>query len=76
MFICSSCKALKLCGWGFGKDKESINEALDRLEGEGHFERAAAIALFNLHIRRAIQSFNRGAATVTTGEDELRTYHL
>ena len=55
-------KALQLCGWRF--DKEStLNSFLDHLEAEGSYARAAAIAVFNLKLRKAIEILNRGAAT-------------
>ena len=44
-----------------------ITDHFDRLEGEGQFERAAAIAIFNLQMRRGIQAMSRGAATRTAG---------
>ena len=39
----------------------TLGYSLDRLEAEGEYERAATIALFNLQMRRAIQTLNRGA---------------
>ena len=39
----------------------ALGYSLDRLEAEGEYERAATIALFNLQLRRAIQTLNRGA---------------
>ena len=52
-------KALQLCGWSY--DLSVLNNALDALEADGEFSRAAAIALFNLQILRAIDTLNRGA---------------
>ncbi|CAH1789595.1 unnamed protein product [Owenia fusiformis] len=54
-------KALTLCSWGFEKDEMKLNAIIDRYESLNQFERAAAIALFNLKIRRAIQILNDGA---------------
>ncbi|PSN33611.1 WD repeat-containing protein mio [Blattella germanica] len=55
-------KALQLCGWKF--DKESALTAfLDRLEADGSHARAAAIAVFNLKLRKAIEILNRGAVS-------------
>ncbi len=48
------------------RDSYALNAALDRLEAENEFERAAAIALFNLKIRRAIQALNKGSVTART----------
>ena len=55
-------KALQLCGWKFDKET-SLNSFLDRLESEGSYARAAAIAVFNLKLRKAIEILNRGAAS-------------
>ncbi|NXS01435.1 MIO protein, partial [Oxylabes madagascariensis] len=55
--------ALQLCGWikkGTDLDVESF---LNSLEQEGDWEWAAAVALFNLDIRRAIQILNKGASS-------------
>ncbi|XP_069700640.1 GATOR2 complex protein MIOS [Periplaneta americana] len=55
-------KALQLCGWKF--DKESaLNSFLDRLETEGSYARAAAIAVFNMKLRKAIEILNQGAVS-------------
>ncbi|XP_016136994.1 WD repeat-containing protein mio-like [Sinocyclocheilus grahami] len=54
--------ALQLCGWiGRGPDID-VEPFLKSLEQEGEWERAAAVALFNLDIRRAIQILNKGAS--------------
>ena len=42
----------------------ALNTSLDRLDNEGEYERAATVALFNLQIRRAIQSLSKGASKV------------
>jgi hypothetical protein len=53
-------KALQLCGWKFDKES-SLTSFLDRLECEGSYARAAAIAVFNMKLRKAIDILNRGA---------------
>ncbi|XP_074540448.1 GATOR2 complex protein MIOS [Halichoeres trimaculatus] len=54
--------ALRLCGWiGRGPDID-VEIFLRSLEQEREWERAAAVALFNLDIRRAIQILNKGAS--------------
>jgi hypothetical protein len=55
-------KALQLCGWKFDKES-SLTAFLDRLESEGSYARAAAIAVFNMKLRKAIEILNRGAAS-------------
>jgi len=55
-------KALQLCGWKFDKES-SLTSFLDRLESEGSYARAAAIAVFNLKLWKAIEILNRGAAS-------------
>ena len=52
-------KALQLCGWNC--ELSALSNSLDRIEADGEYERAATIALFNLQLRRAIQTLNRGA---------------
>ncbi|XP_076136788.1 GATOR2 complex protein MIOS isoform X1 [Alosa pseudoharengus] len=55
--------ALRLCGW-IGRGPEvDVEPFLKSLELEGEWERAAAVALFNLDIRRAIQILNKGASS-------------
>ncbi|XP_065221938.1 GATOR2 complex protein MIOS-B [Planococcus citri] len=49
--------ALQLCGWTFSKDLST----LERMELDGAYARAAAIAIFNLRLRYAIDILNRGA---------------
>ncbi|KAM4704774.1 GATOR2 complex protein MIOS isoform 2-T2 [Rhinophrynus dorsalis] len=57
------CLALQLCGWRNKGADADMTPFLNSLEQEGEWERAAAIALFNLDIRRAIQILNKGAST-------------
>jgi hypothetical protein len=51
---------LRLCGWGFDRGGTSLNLFLDRLVSERQFERAAAVAVFHLNVRRAMQILQRG----------------
>lgn len=53
--------ALQLCGWISRGPDIDVEAFLRSLEQERDWERAAAVALFNLDIRRAIQILNRGA---------------
>ncbi|KDR16180.1 GATOR complex protein MIOS [Zootermopsis nevadensis] len=53
-------KAMQLCGWKFDKES-SLTSFLDRLESEGLYTRAAAIAVFNMKLRKAIDILNRAA---------------
>ena len=46
-------RALKLCGWG--TDESELKIFLSKLEGKKQFARAAALAVFNLEIRMALQ---------------------
>ncbi|NP_001091443.1 GATOR complex protein MIOS-B [Xenopus laevis] len=55
--------ALQLCGWRTKGADADMGPFLNSLEQEGEWERAAAIALFNRDIRRAIQILNKGAST-------------
>lgn len=49
-------QALQLCGWHL--DREGF---LDQLESDGYYSRAAAIAVFNLRLRQAVDILRRGA---------------
>lgn len=51
---------MQLCGWKFDKES-SLTSFLDRLESEGLYTRAAAIAVFNMKLRKAIDILNRAA---------------
>lgn len=53
--------ALQLCGWISRGPDIDVEMFLRSLEQERDWERAAAVALFNLDIRRAIQILNKGA---------------
>lgn len=61
------CLALRLCGWISRGPDIDVEIFLRTLEQEREWERAAAVALFNLDIRRAIQILNKGA-TAEKGE--------
>ncbi|MGH0129785.1 UNVERIFIED_CONTAM: hypothetical protein FKN15_061237 [Acipenser sinensis] len=56
------CLALQLCGWIKRGPEVDVEPFLQSLEVEREWERAAAVALFNLDIRRAIQVLNKGAS--------------
>ena len=49
---------MQLCGWKFHSD----STALERIELEGSYTRAAAIAIFNLKLRSAINILFKGAS--------------
>ncbi|KAL5006541.1 hypothetical protein ScPMuIL_015347 [Solemya velum] len=68
--------ALQLCGWADIADgKDHLESLLSSLQGEGEYQRAAAIALFNLKIGRAIEilSGNADAADVQDANPNLNT---
>ncbi|XP_078094249.1 GATOR2 complex protein MIOS [Mustelus asterias] len=56
------CLALQLCGWIQKGPEIDVGPFLHALEQGEEWERAAAVALFNLDIRRAIEILNKGAA--------------
>lgn len=64
--------ALRLCGWISRGSEIDVEPFLRSLEQEQEWERAAAVALFNLDIRRAIQILNKGA-TADKGEFPLES---
>uniref|UniRef100_T1JHX6 Uncharacterized protein n=1 Tax=Strigamia maritima TaxID=126957 RepID=T1JHX6_STRMM len=53
--------ALQLCGWGCDRNGLQLSKFLDNLEKDKYFARAAAIAIFNLQIQRAIELLRKGA---------------
>lgn len=57
------CLALQLCGWICRGPDLDVETFLRSLEQEHEWEHAAAVALFNLDIRRAIQILNKGATS-------------
>ncbi|KAL0278558.1 UNVERIFIED_CONTAM: hypothetical protein PYX00_000352 [Menopon gallinae] len=56
--------ALHLCGWRFEKDTLALQNFLDKLQMEGLYSRAAAIAVFNLKLRVSINILSKGAESV------------
>ena len=58
-------RALKLCGWG--TDENELKIFTQKLESEGQYARAAALAVFNLEIRLALQILER----VQQSEEQL-----
>lgn len=62
--------ALQLCGWIKKGTDADVGPFLNSLVQEEEWERAAAVALFNLDIRRAIQILNEGASS----EKGIRLY--
>jgi hypothetical protein len=52
-------KALYLCSWHFERDSNQLTQFLEQLEKEQAYTRAAAIAVFNLKIRLAIDILSR-----------------
>eukprot|EP01117_Protostelium_nocturnum_P018083 TRINITY_DN7488_c0_g1_i2.p1 TRINITY_DN7488_c0_g1~~TRINITY_DN7488_c0_g1_i2.p1 ORF type:complete len:899 (-),score=298.73 TRINITY_DN7488_c0_g1_i2:10-2706(-) len=64
--------ALQICGWGFDK-KDSLDQAVSRLESNGQYERAAAICVFHIDLKRAMGCLVRGTGAV---KDAKRVVHL
>jgi len=53
---------LFLCDWGFDRNNAlHISALLRKLENENAHTRAASIAIFNLRMRDAIETLNKGA---------------
>lgn len=48
-------RALRLCGWEPDRDSKAFDAFIQRLIVEAEFERAAAIAVFNLHLKLAVE---------------------
>nr|XP_054767696.1 GATOR complex protein MIOS-like [Lytechinus pictus] len=63
--------ALRLCGWDFDGDHNAFRDFTQRLETEGRYERAAAICVFHLKMRQAIDILNRGAEAAKDGSHDL-----
>jgi len=57
---------LRLCGWD--PEAGSLDEVISMLEQQNQFERAAAIAVFHLDIRRAVLTLKRAIAADLTNE--------
>lgn len=55
--------ALYLCDWGSDRNNSShISAVIKKLENKNAHSRAAAIAIFNLRMRDAIETLNKGAS--------------
>lgn len=52
---------LQMCGWNHETNTHALEVFLECLQKEGDYSRAAATAVFNLDMRRAIQLLNEGA---------------
>ncbi|KAK3108438.1 hypothetical protein FSP39_007962 [Pinctada imbricata] len=55
-------KALQLCGWGDRMNKDSVDKVIYFLQKNNEFTKAAALALFNLEITRAIDILSNSAS--------------
>ncbi|XP_070565047.1 GATOR2 complex protein MIOS-like [Ptychodera flava] len=64
-------RTLQLCGWNFSRDDQSLDGFLKELEEDEEYERAAAIALFNLKLRKTIEILKRGASSSNAGDLNL-----
>lgn len=62
---------MELCGWPAQDSKEELSQFVNQLEGEGAATRAAAIAVFHLRIRLAIEVLNRGTARGVGGSLQI-----
>ncbi|XP_013772701.1 GATOR complex protein MIOS-like [Limulus polyphemus] len=63
-------RALQLCEWGYDTDGLSLVPLLEKLEIDRQYSRAAAIAIFTLKMKRAIQILKKGAtANPPVGKD-------
>ncbi|XP_038044878.1 GATOR complex protein MIOS-like [Patiria miniata] len=51
--------ALQLCGWEFDQDDVTFNAFINRLMEDNEYERAAAICVFQLRIKQAIDELNK-----------------
>ncbi|RZC42359.1 WD repeat-containing protein mio-B [Asbolus verrucosus] len=60
-------KALHLCSWHFERDSNLLTIFLEQLEKEHAYTRAAAIAVFNLKIRLAIEILSRTPENLSYG---------
>ncbi|GAM17954.1 hypothetical protein SAMD00019534_011290 [Acytostelium subglobosum LB1] len=54
-----------ICGWGFSTSNP-IESTLTMLERSGDFEKAAAMAVFHLEIKRAVQIIHNGCMVLAT----------
>ncbi|XP_065896882.1 GATOR2 complex protein MIOS-like [Dysidea avara] len=65
-----------LCGWPSLDLEGDLESFLKREEMEENFERAAAIAVFHGHVRRAVSSLRDGAVATSQCGDEARSHML
>lgn len=56
-------RGLLLCGWCDILDHRGFYKLMDELEANGEWTRAAAISIFNLNLKRAIDCLTRCAST-------------
>ncbi|XP_065178490.1 GATOR2 complex protein MIOS-like [Sycon ciliatum] len=61
----------RLCGWDF--EESNLEDFLKRLELNKQYERAAAIALFHLQLKRAVECLTNGAHSK---DDKASNLHL
>lgn len=52
---------MHLCSWPFDRDSNHLSKFLEQLEKDRAYTRAAAIAVFNLKIRLAIEILSRAS---------------
>lgn len=64
-------RGLLLCGWCDNlEDHESIYKLIDDLESKGEYTRAAAISIFSLNLKRAIDCLTKCASIPTDSGNE------
>jgi WD repeat-containing protein mio len=64
-------EALQLCGWPVHGSRDEVTQFVNQLEQNGFATRAAAIAVFHLHIRLAIDVLNRSASKGSEGSLQI-----
>jgi WD repeat-containing protein mio len=64
-------EALQLCGWPVHGSRDEVTQFVNQLEQNGFATRAAAIAVFHLHIRLAIEVLNRSASKGSEGSLQI-----
>eukprot|EP01132_Coremiostelium_polycephalum_P002094 gene2094-2581_t len=70
-FLCST-----ICGWGFLQNYQ-LEAMILSLEKQGDFERAAAIAIFHLDIKRAMQTLQNGCTLpLVVSKDREQTFRV
>ena len=52
---------LMICGWEAADNKDAVEAMVKSAEDEGHYERAAALAVFHQNIHRGIQALITGS---------------